>query len=256
MKAFQDFLRNNLSTYADMCKIINVSTDENGFNWISECSIRDNDNVYRIYSLPSRHTKSIKSNVKVPRLLTQDYGYYIENNCITMYLRKGYKPIDTILKTLSQCHSYASFIHTFSVNIGGNTLAYLEDKCIKEGLYFTVKRSNDNGTEVYKLKGIFTNKIIGIILVSEWSLPAEDISVDVRDTYNSTDIGAGETISESIVRICHDKSRQCICVDAYIGYDENYSISKQHANNVNNIKSEAEHKGLDILIQASRASEI
>lgn len=256
MKAFQDFIRNGLSVYADMCKVINVSKDENGFNWISECTIKDNDNVYRIYTLPASHTKSIKSNVKVSRLLTQDYGYYIENNCITMYLRKGYKPVDIVLKTLLQCHSYASFIHTFSVSIGGNTLAYLEDKCIKEGRYFTVKRSNDNGAEVYKLKGIFTKNIIGIILVSEWSVPAEDINVDVRDTYTSTDLCNGETISESIVRICYDKSRQCICVDAYIGYDGNYSILRQHTNNVSNIKSEAEHKGLDALMQASRASEI
>ena len=141
MKAFQDFIRNNLRVYADMCEIIDVYKDENEFNWISECRVRDSDKVYSIYSLPASHTKAIKSNMKVSRFLTQDYGYYIEDNCITIYLRKGYMPVGITPVTLLQCHTYAMFIHTFLVRIGGITLACLEDECIEKGRYFTDRKS-------------------------------------------------------------------------------------------------------------------
>lgn len=254
MKAFQDFIRNNLYIYADMCRFTYLSIDENGFNWITECKIKNSEEVYKIYTIPRSHTKALKENIKIPKLLTREYGYYIENNCVIMYVRKGHKIIDKTLITLMQCHEYALFIHTFVIGIGGETLSYFEDKCINEGNYFTVQTSKDNGSELYKLKGISTKTFCGSILASEWRVNNDRINVDIRNTFVNEDIYNGETISECIVRDCTDGTRQCICIDAYIGTDSEYNIHRQHNNNVRSIKSEASHKGLDLLLRAGDAS--
>lgn len=253
MKLFQEYLRINMNIYSNTCVYTNTVIDENEFSWISKCVLDGNTTSYTIYRFPETYTKALKSNVKIPRVLTQSYGYCIEDGCVKIYLRNRFKPIDTTLITLLQCHSYALFIHTQLLNNNGSALEYMEDRCINDGMYFTVKSLKEDNTSAYRFKGIFTKTSIGQMCITEWKINAVDVSIDERCIYSNNIVSTGETVSECTVRTESDGRRQCMCIDIYIGTDSTYDIRKQHNQNIIRIRSEAEHKGLNMLIQAGSA---
>ena len=257
MKAFKDFMRNSSNNYSNKDIISNIFVDENKFQWSSKCIIHNNGTEYRIYRLPSKYTKALTKHIKVPKMITHDYGYCVENNCIKMYIKNKYIPIDKTLITLLQCHTYAMFMHTQSIYNGSNAIKYMEDKCIKDGLYFNKKSiKNCSDITVYELSGVFENNLRGYIYISDLNTIGNNANIDARNTYTEKDTGCGTSISECIVLDGDYGERFCKCVDIYIGTNSNYDIDTQHSNNVEIVKSEAEHKGLDILMQASRASVI
>ena len=253
MKAFQEYLRIHMNIYSNTCVNTNTVIDENEFSWVSRCAIDMNTNSYTIYRFPETYTKALKSNVKIPRVLTQSYGYCIEDRCVKIYLRKGFKPIDTTLITLLQCHSYALFIRTQLLNNNGSALVYMEDRCINDGMYFTVQSLKEDNTATYRFKGIFTKASIGQMRITQWKINAVDMTIDERCIYSNDVVSTGETVSECIVRAESYGRRQCVCIDIYIGTDSTYDIGKQHNQNIIRIRHEAEHKGLNMLIQAGSA---
>lgn len=255
MKAFKDFMRSRTNNYS--MDIITTDVDENKFQWSSKYVTHDNEIEYKVYRLPAKYTKALTGYIKVPKMITQDYGYDIEDNCIKMYIKNKYVPVDNILITLLQCHAYAMFMHTQSIYNGSRAIEYMEDKCIKDGLYFNKKNiKNCSDIIVYELSGIFEKNLRGYIFISDFTTISNNTNIDARNIYTEKDTDYGTSISECIVLKGDYGERVCKCVDIYIGTNPNYDIDTQHINNVEILKSEAEHKGLNMLIQASRASEI
>lgn len=212
--------------------------------------------MYKVYRLPSEYTKGIRKNVKLQTTLTQDYGYCVEDGCVNMYLRNGCNMIDKTFITLLQCHDYALFIHMQTIGVGGALLVELENRCIHDGDYFTTKSIKYEDAIYYTLKGIFDENYVGFIYITEWYTSANRMNIDARETHKNTDTDNGEIMTECIVRINDGLRRHCICVDVYLGTNMFYDIRHQHTKNINNIKSEASHKGLDMLMQAGSASEV